>query len=455
MTMRYKMKFFLLKMSVVGIKNINKEIELNFYKNTITKNFDVSNSHVKAIYGSNGAGKTGIVYAVDIYKNLVLDSKYLTVCNANGSLDCLINQNTQEFKINMIFLCSIKESENKIFSHFIRIKKLNNEFKIVEEKLSELSGANLNSTQKYSTIYHIIDGKIVDLIKKFKNVKELEMSTMNLLTLQSFACAGVRPYVLNNSKISKADKDLFGPAILLINFVFSITVVLQGTDKFIDYNYMFEQISTFITQHESSNNEAIQSNVFHGKKLSYLDSERVHKSEFGEYEKYIYNLSLFIKVFNEDLGKIEIKKDENGDYYECENIMVYKNKRISEKYESTGIKKLIDLYAALCDLDEGKIVFIDEFDANIHDVLLEKLVQYAMQYAKGQLIFTTHNLGPMDVLQSAKNSIDFLSSDSRIVSWTKNGNYTAASQYKKGLIKYSPFNIEPFSFLGVFGDEQK
>ena len=70
------MKFFLLKMSVVGIKNINKEIELNFYKNTITKNFDVSNSHVKAIYGSNGAGKTGIVYAVDIYKNLVLDSKY-------------------------------------------------------------------------------------------------------------------------------------------------------------------------------------------------------------------------------------------------------------------------------------------------------------------------------------------------------------------------------------------
>ena len=155
------------------------------------------------------------------------------------------------------------------------------------------------------------------------------------------------------------------------------------------------------------------------------------------------------------MGKIEIKKDENGDYYECENIMVYKNKRISEKYESTGIKKLIDLYAALCDLDEGKIVFIDEFDANIHDVLLEKLVQYAMQYAKGQLIFTTHNLGPMDVLQSAKNSIDFLSSDSRIVSWTKNGNYTAASQYKKGLIKYSPFNIEPFSFLGVFGDEQK
>ena len=77
-----------------------------------------------------------------------------------------------------------------------------------------------------------------------------------------------------------------------------------------------------------------------------------------------------------------------------------------------------------------------------------------MHYAQGQFVFTTHNLGPMDVLKTANNSIDFLSTDSRLVSWTKNGHYTPASQYSKGLIKYSPFNIEPFNFLGVFGDGQ-
>lgn len=57
-----------------------------------------------------------------------------------------------------------------------------------------------------------------------------------------------------------------------------------------------------------------------------------------------------------------------------------------------------------------------------------------MNYAEGQMIFTTHNLAPMDVLQKAKHSIDFLSPDSRITSWTSNGNYTAASLYRKGLI---------------------
>lgn len=449
------MKFFLLKMYLSGIKNIEKEIEINFYNSTLKRNFDASNSHVKAIYGSNGAGKTGIIYAVDIYKNLVLDPKYLTVCNANGSLDCLINQNTQELKICMVFLCGIKDG-NKIFSHSIRIKKVNNEFKIVEEKLSELSGLNLNNAEKYSTIYKSVDGKLVELHKKCKYINELKMNTMNLLSSQSFLCAAIVPHILNkNLNNLKIDKDLFATTLLLLAFVSSITVVLQNSDRFIDYSDVLEQFNDLMNQHISNSGEEISLNTFSSKKISYLDTQRVPKNKFEEHEKYIYNLSLFIKVFNDDLNTIEIKKDENGDYYECENIMVYKNKRISEKFESTGIKKLINLYSALCDLDRGMIVFIDEFDANLHDVLLEKLVQYVMQYSKGQFVFTTHNLGPMDVLQTAKNSIDFLSSDSRIVSWTKNGNYTAASQYRKGLIKYSPFNIEPFSFLGVFGDEQK
>ncbi len=55
------MKFFLLKMKVNGIKNIEKEINLNFYNNVLGKTINFKNSHVKAIYGPNGAGKTGLI----------------------------------------------------------------------------------------------------------------------------------------------------------------------------------------------------------------------------------------------------------------------------------------------------------------------------------------------------------------------------------------------------------
>lgn len=56
---------------------------------------------------------------------------------------------------------------------------------------------------------------------------------------------------------------------------------------------------------------------------------------------------------------------------------------------------------------EGGIVFIDEFDSNIHDVYLCALLEYLMEYGKGQLCFTTHNVSPMDVLKHHKNQLTF------------------------------------------------
>lgn len=56
---------------------------------------------------------------------------------------------------------------------------------------------------------------------------------------------------------------------------------------------------------------------------------------------------------------------------------------------------------------KGGIVFIDEFDSNLHDVYLCALLEYLAEYGEGQLCFTTHNVGPMDILKQYNKSIDF------------------------------------------------
>ena len=43
-----------------------------------------------------------------------------------------------------------------------------------------------------------------------------------------------------------------------------------------------------------------------------------------------------------------------------------------------------------------------------HDVYLCALLEYLMNYAEGQLCFTTHNVGPMDIFKHYKKSIDFI-----------------------------------------------
>ncbi len=444
------MKCFLLKMRVNGIKNIDKEIELNFYNSTVNKIFDSFNSNVKSIYGTNGAGKTGIIYAVEIYKSIMFDDTYLTLSNVNGNLKNLINQKLNQFSITMTFALIEGDKIIDIYEHSLVIGNQNERFIIAKEKLYKMTSMNINDQNKRKLIYSVDKGEL-NLNEEFVARDEIKRKSLNLLSNQTFVS-----FIVFNYKKPKliTDFDLRKGIHAMTFFVCNLTVVLQDTDKnYINIASLRNQLSSIDELMDKVEEETFDELMFRGR-ITANAVDRVYKKNFDTYKKFVNNLSKFIKIFKPDLKKIEIKADENEDFFECQNIMIYADgRRIDKKYESTGIKKLIEMYSALCDLERGKIVFIDEFDANIHDVLLVKLVDYIKQYSNGQFIFTTHNLAPMDILQKAKHSIDFLSPDSHITSWKKNGNYTAASLYSKGLIEYSPFNLEAFNFLGVFGDD--
>lgn len=131
----------------------------------------------------------------------------------------------------------------------------------------------------------------------------------------------------------------------------------------------------------------------------------VPKKLYDDYKETISKLYEFLHIFKSDLKGIEIDKKDNKGSFVCNLVMVYDGYKISAEYESTGIKKLIRLFAYINEMVHGGIVFIDEFDSNLHDVYLCALLEYLMEYGKGQLCFTTHNVGPMDVLKQHKNPL--------------------------------------------------
>ena len=181
----------------------------------------------------------------------------------------------------------------------------------------------------------------------------------------------------------------------------------------------------------------------------------IPKPSYKEFEKTIKKLYEFLYIFKSDLKDIEINKKEDGDLLICNLIMVYDTYKIDAEYESTGIKKLIKLFVYLREMVQGGIVFIDEFDSNLHDVYLCALLEYLMVNGQGQLCFTTHNVGPMDVLKRNKKSIDFLSMDHRIYPWKTNGNFSPSRLYRNCMIEGSPFNIDSTDFIGVFGTKEE
>lgn len=94
---------------------------------------------------------------------------------------------------------------------------------------------------------------------------------------------------------------------------------------------------------------------------------------------------------------------ENGkDGIQFEIITLRDGARIPLLYESAGIKKLISICSNLvaCYNRESYCLVVDELDSGIYEYLLGECLEIMQEKAKGQLIFTSHNLRPLEILEN-------------------------------------------------------
>ena len=429
---------YLLRLRVSGIKSIAEEIELNFYNKILTK-FDPELYRINAIYGENVSGKTGIVTAVNILKKVVLSKNYLLQQENQSLLDELLNKRTKKLKIEVEF--AHKEISLNSYIYSLTLEKKSDSYEIIHETLASIRG--YTKDKKYIPVFDVENGKLSYLDVDKNNYDEIEKDTMNLLSHSSFLMHFIN-YKLDDENLAQRD------AIMTLVFFVSLSTYLDEEDTHEMYLIM-NMIRKGMIKEDSDG----IINTFIDRQIDYLDSKGrdiVDKRKIKNYEKKVNKLQEFLKIFKKDLESISIDKRLDGDKYICELVLNYKGYSVNKEFESTGVKKLIRMYDALANVDAGGISFIDEMDSNLNDIYLCKMIEYFMYYGKGQLCFTTHNLDPMTVLKNNKNSIDFLSSDNKLVSWKVTGNAAPDRYYKNGMIEHSPFNIEPADFIGMFGE---
>lgn len=446
-------KYVLLKLRVNGVKGIEKELVFDFSNNILNRHFDNSDSHVKAIYGTNGAGKTAVIYAMRMFKQLIQTKDYISLANFDGTFTKIINQNTNKFFIETTFAKIDDDSNIKniyIQSFTIEQKKEDKSYFISQESLKKLIGLNLSKTDKAKIIYEIKhDELFLNCDDKDKDL--IASSCVNLIGNNSF----IQIISNNLDKFSGHvhSKEFFEALNSLFYFCIDIIVVLNDDDK--DYISPSKFFDMYLNISKIKREDGkLYDALLQRSKIPSSEDDLVFVKSIKNYEKKIEGIAKFLKVFKSDLKTIEIEKKIDGELYHCRNILVYEDgRRIDKQFESVGVKKLIGYYDAFCWIEHGGVVFIDEFDANIHDVLLTKLLEYITFYSDGQFVFTTHNLNPMHILKKQKHAIDFISDDGCVTSWKSNGNYDPASLYSKGLIDKSPFNLSSNDFIGVFDNE--
>lgn len=106
-----------------------------------------------------------------------------------------------------------------------------------------------------------------------------------------------------------------------------------------------------------------------------------------------------------DYGK---QLDENGDIkIKVELVSVRGENKVPLRYESDGIKKILSILSAMISMyNKSNIcLVVDELDAGIFEYLLGEILNVLQENARGQFIFTSHNLRALEKLN--KESIIF------------------------------------------------
>lgn len=434
------MDIVLVDSKISGIKNLEKEVVLSYTKRNFGKEI-FSQSCVKTIYGSNGAGKSGIAHAYDIFRELVLNDFPFSDPLFTPKFCQLINKKSMTFGMSNTFAINIDEKIYRIRYTFSVGMDSNKNLSFQHERV-ELLNSRLDTS---SVVVEVKNGEIVNDI----NNPELSFLKQPQIVLRKSS-------ILRSVVGKELDHSLEAAVALYSTLMLAM---------FINVSY-----GSLDDSHETFDCKSLLSSFKDGKiktdklaKALTMDSlvQRlqgehyvwvIDKKEEKEYQKLTKQLAAFIKLLKPSLVDIEadFKHAQVASY--CNLRFIYKDYDVDYEFESTGIKKLCILFSSLYNASKGRITFIDEIDSGIHDVFLTKLVEYFTLYNDCQLIMTTHHVGLMEVVKHLRKSIDILDDDGTIRTWVKNGKYSPSSLYSKGYLRGVPFNLQSSDFAYIFGD---
>lgn len=439
-----------------NIKNINNEIEFSFIEKKAenTKATDLEEFNIKGIYGPNGTGKTALIEALTIYKMLVTNEdsmvKYFHYINE------LINNDNNSFMLSINSYLNNENIAKKTYNlhHQIEVALNNQKLSISSEKVyidekliidinnGEINELNLSTAIENKMINTL---KHASVLARFKEVLFLAVSNdekVELISDDIREIANIKNFMLLIEHCNLMDK---------------MNIFFEEKDDHKDY-FITRELD-IISEARKDNSQSFEETKFaqivgaFNKQKShpqFTKKSLVSNDDIDNIRDELVSLTNFIKIFKPNLETLTIDtRPLRDNMLEMEVIAVYGNLRVSLEFESVGIKKLVELYFMIKQLNNGEIVVFDEIDAHLHDVALSEILCYLEDNATGQLIFTSHNLLTMDVLQEVKNSIDIISLSGEVTTWKRKGNAVARNLYKNGYIS-NDFDYGLFDLLGVF-----
>ena len=396
--------------SIENFKNVKKG-KLNF-TNT-RKNFRTS---ILGLYGQNGSGKTTLIDAIELLqfalKGQSIPSKFVDYINVEAGFAFLryeftvsgIEKKYQAFYEFKLGTEKVMDSQNMAVHEN---EELHYKIVILEEMLSYSYEDETLKIRK-SPLIDINSSKIFAPAGKYACLVGKDKETaMDLVVAKKVAEGTSRSFVFSKELLDAIRKNPAGVNdeeyqrhMLLIESLvrygnFELFVINTTNSGIISMNML-----PLSFKYENGLKGAVGNILIPLEEAAPIPEEALVMAE-----RVITNMNIVLSqivpgltIRIENLGEMVFANGKKGIKIQ---LMSLKNKKaIPLKYESEGIKKIISILQLLIVVyNRSSItVAIDELDAGVFEYLLGELLRIISEKGKGQLIFTSHNLRPLETL---------------------------------------------------------
>lgn len=393
-----------------------ERISIDDFKNVTQGTLDFENKRkeykasVLGLYGQNGSGKTALIDAIQLLKfalcGKAIPNKYADYINVDAEYATLKYEfvvSYAEVVYNVWYQFSMRKviDENAVSIDETTNTNMTTKVELFDEVLSFSYESEKDKMRKAP----LIDTRTAELFAPKAKMQELvgddKDKYMDLLVTKRLTKATSRSFIFSRELINQFRKNCknelymkliealytYGHRELFIIDIESIGLISLNT-----LPLMFK--------YKNETSEAVG-----GLLLSLNGTALIPENMYGVVQNVIENMNIVLeqlvpglRIGVVDLGSAMTK---DGKIAKQIQLMSLKNnKQIPFCYESEGIKKIVSILQLLVVVynNPSVTVAIDELDGGVFEYLLGELLNIISEKGKGQLIFTSHNLRPLETI---------------------------------------------------------
>ena len=403
-----------MKNAVVRIKSV----EINEFKNVKHGHLDLENARksyrasILGLYGQNGSGKTALIDALSLLK-IALSGQQVP-----AKLADFINVDAEFAKLKFEFKVSNTSTDAcyTAFYEFCLRKVLDDSDQNIDDGTGAVEKSKAvifvevlsygyectGTKKKLQPIIDTTDGEVFGPKTKYETLvgKSRAIETdlivakkLMATTSRSFIFSKELLTVIRNKCKDEIHKFLIESLVHFGNF--GLFVINTANSGLISMNAL-----PLAFKYEEKSLSAIGNLMISLEKPTVIPQEAydVVKKVVADMNVVLCQIVPGLTIGVRDLG-VQLLK--NGKVAAKIQLVSHKNrKEIPLQYESEGIKKIISVLQLLIVIynKPSITVAIDELDSGVFEYLLGELLRIISENGKGQLIFTSHNLRPLETL---------------------------------------------------------